>query len=160
MTLEGNGLPSSCYVLLNAVPSLPHSRASPGLGCLVGLLSYFHPVLQSAHVLILRCSQGKMLLVLHSELMASGPVSIWQGGWWWAVSILSFSVWKMGGRKLNGCPWHLSPMVWYCEIVPRLLCGKDPVLLGKEEQQMVQGSSRLLTIKQMEKAPCSIHSTA
>lgn len=43
-----------------------------------------------------------MLQVLLSELMASGPVSIWQSGWWWDVSILSFSAWKVGGGKLNG----------------------------------------------------------
>lgn len=43
-----------------------------------------------------------MLQVLYSELVAAGPTSIWQGGWWWDVSILSFSTWKMGGGKLNG----------------------------------------------------------
>lgn len=52
--------------------------------------------------------------------MAAGPVNIWQGGWWWDVSILFFSTWKMDGRKLNGCmllplaPWRSGLVSWDC----------------------------------------------
>jgi len=60
---------------------------------------------------------------------------------------------------VTGCPWHFGPMAWYHGIVPSLLCGEHPVLLGKEKQ-MVQESANLLTVELTGNAPNSVYATA